>query len=218
MDEIGRIFLSWRTGPGARRFIIGLLKRNMTDGATFSYLLDGVKAASKEGFKPYIDFPNPNKVYSENVLEIFGQRLMKFERGDSYEFLNFWGLDKSFNKDKYYLLAHTQGWLPTDMFEFLAEFYPVKNLSFVSELAALSHNVIATGQLRVGDMLKFTCEPANEFDKEAVYVSFDGKKIGYIKKIHNRIFYKPRAEFLKIRVKSLEQSDTIKKIFVHIYI
>jgi hypothetical protein len=39
-----------------------------------------------------------------------------------------------------YLLAHTQGLVPTDNFEFLADFYLTKNLKFVSEIAGLTYS------------------------------------------------------------------------------
>jgi hypothetical protein len=216
MDEIGRIFLSWKKGPGTRRYIVGLIKRNSTEGATFSYLLPEVEKASQEGFKPYIDFPNATKVYRENVLDIFGQRLVKFERTDSKEFINFWKLDPRFIEDKYYLLAHTQGWLPTDTFEFLAEFYPVRGLIFVSDLAGLSYFDFDEKLLIPGEKLDFILEPQNRYDKEAVLVISKGKKVGYIKKIHNRVFYKQRSTSLKVKVKSVETSQTGKRVFVEI--
>ena len=78
--NIGTIYLAWRKGKGSRRKIVGLIKKNATSGVRFSYIKAGVEEAQKEGFTPYVDFPDTEKVYSENVLEIFGQRLIKTER------------------------------------------------------------------------------------------------------------------------------------------
>ena len=96
MKAIGSIYLSWRKGKGSRRKIVGLIKKNATSGVRFSYLQKGVLEAQKEGFTPYTDFPDTTKVYSENVLEIFGQRLIKTERPDINKYLDFWAIDTKF--------------------------------------------------------------------------------------------------------------------------
>src|SRR5690606_19639304 len=109
MKEIGHIFLTWREGEGKRRHIVGVLKRNATLGVRFSYLPKGVEEAKKNGFSPYTEFPDINREYTENVLEVFGQRIMKSERSDIRDFYDFWEIDIKYKDDKYYLLAHTQG-------------------------------------------------------------------------------------------------------------
>lgn len=139
MKAISTIYLVWRKGKGSRRKVVGRIKKNATDGVRFEYLLKGVEEAQKEGFTPYIDFPDTDKVYKENVLDIFGQRLLKSERSDIQKYHDFWAIDPKFKEDKFYLLAYTQGMLSTDNFEFLADFHPVKDLKFVSEICGLSH-------------------------------------------------------------------------------
>lgn len=218
MDEIGRLFLSWRKGMSSRRYIIGLIKRNVTEGVTFSYLTEEVEKALKDGFQPYTDFPNVNVTYKENVLEIFAQRLIKFDRGDIKAFIDFWDLDPLFIQDPYYLLAHTQGWLPTDTFEFLADFYPVRGLKFVTDLAGLSHNTLKPGDIKVGDNLQYILEPDNKWDKYAVYLTLNGKKIGYIKKVHNLLFSRQRSKWLKTKAKAIEQNGEIKRIFIEVFV
>ena len=93
----------------------------------FHYIKAGVKKAQEEGFTPYVDFPDTTKVYTEKVLDVFGQRLIKTERSDIQKYLDFWNISKEYQNDKFYLLAYTQGMLSTDNFEFLADFHP-KNL------------------------------------------------------------------------------------------
>jgi hypothetical protein len=50
-----------------------------------------------------------SKEYTENVLEIFGQRLTKSERSDIQKYYDFWEIEPENKEDKYYLLSHTQG-------------------------------------------------------------------------------------------------------------
>jgi hypothetical protein len=68
VKAIGSIYLSWRMGKGFPRRIVGVIKRNTTDGVRFKYIKKGVAEAEKDGFIPYIEFPDIDKEYSENGL------------------------------------------------------------------------------------------------------------------------------------------------------
>ena len=216
MKEIGHIYLSWREGLGKRRHIVGVLKKNATLGVRFSYIQKGVEAAKKDGFSPYTEFPDFDKEYTENVLEVFGQRIMKSERSDISDFYDFWEIDTKFKDDKFYLLAHTQGLNPTDNFEFLADYNPSKNLRFLTDLASLSTLKLSADSIRTGDILSYKLESDNEFDDKAVKVFKGEKEVGYVKKIHSRVFYKQKESLLKLVVKAVEQNGVIKRIFVKV--
>lgn len=215
--EFGHIYLSWRKGVGHPRHIVGVLKRNSTQGVYFKYLnQSNLLEASNDGFIPYTEFPELNDTYKKDVLSIFAQRLIKTERADIGDFLDFWEVNSRFINDKFYLLAHTQGLSPADNFEFLADFNPVKNLCFVSEIAGLSHLQLPPNTVVKGEELDYVLEPTHHNDKFAVKV-FKGKQpIGYIKKIHSKVFYKRRANKLKIVVKDIDFNGIIKRIFVRI--
>ena len=47
-----------------------------------------VKEALEKGFNMYPDFPNPEVVYKNNVLEVFAQRLTNTERSDIQKYYN----------------------------------------------------------------------------------------------------------------------------------
>ena len=216
MKAIGTIYLTWRKGKGSRRKIVGIIKRNATDGVRFRYLEDGVKEAQKEGFTPYVDFPDTERTYDENVLDIFGQRLIKTERPDSKKYLDFWDIDPKYKDDKYYLLAYTQGMQSNDNFEFLADFHPVKGLKFVSEITGLSHNQIEPGTLASGDELSWKLEKKNEKDPYAVKVYKGSKALGYVKMIHSRVFHKKAKSNLIVTVKSVDQNGSVNRVFIEI--
>jgi hypothetical protein len=80
MKSIGNIYLVWRKGRGYSRIVIGVIKRNTAENITFQYIAKGIEQAKIEGFNGYTDFPDFNKVYKENVIDIFGQRLTRMER------------------------------------------------------------------------------------------------------------------------------------------
>lgn len=216
MKEFDKIFLSWRKGQGERRHIVGTLEESPDYKYVFTYDRHGIDKAQKEGFTPYTEFPEINKIYNGNVLDIFGQRLIKQERPDIQKFYDFWEIEPQNKDDKFYLLGHTQGLLPSDNFEFLADYNIVEGLHFLTEVAALSTKNLPSDKLNVGDKLNFEIENNNEHDKDAVKIFKSDLEIGYVKKIHCRVFHKAGAEKLKISVKAIDKNGTIKRIFIKV--
>lgn len=216
MKAIASINLVWRKGKGSRRKIVGVIKKNSTKGVWFEYIQTGVEEAMKEGFTPYTDFPDTTKVYTENVLEIFGQRLIKTERTDIQRYLDFWSIDPHYKEDKYYLLAYTQGMLSTDNFEFLADFHPIKGLSFVTEITGLSHSKLEKDSIKVGETLSWILEKENVYDKMAVAIYRGNIKLGYVKMVHSRVFHKKSKSQFVIRIKSIDQNGLINRVFIEI--
>lgn len=216
MKAIATIYLAWRKGKGSRRKIVGVIKKNASDGVRFTYIQNGVDEAEKEGFTPYTDFPDTSKEYTKNILEIFGQRLIKTERPDIKKYLDFWDIDPKYQEDKFYLLAYTQGLLSTDNFEFLADFHPVKSLRFVSEVCGLSYTKITPGSIQAGDILTYELEKNNPVDHFAVKILKGNQLLGYVKLIHSRVFHKRVKSPLKVKVKSIDQNGTVNRIFIDI--
>lgn len=216
MKAIANIYLVWRKGKGSRRKIVGVIKKNANEGTRFFYLSKGVEEAQKEGFTPYIDFPDTSKVYTDNVLDIFGQRLIKTERPDIQKYLDFWDVDTKYQDDKFYLLAYTQGMLSTDNFEFLANFNPIKELQFVSEICGLSHYKVESGTLQVGDLLSYELEKDNPQDPFAVKILKGSKVLGYVKMVHSNVFHKKIKRPLSVRVKSVDQNGSVNRVFIEI--
>lgn len=213
MKSIACIYLVWRKGKGASRKIVGVIKRN-SKGGTFNYIKENLASARNDGFVSYVDFPVLDRVYSENVIDIFGLRLTKTDRPDYQKYLEFWGIGKENINDKYYLLARTQGLLATDNFEFLADYNPEKGLSFISEISGLTHNSLERGILSKDDELSWEPEQSNKYDKLAIKLFKGDIFIGYVKLIHNRIFSKQGNRNIKVRVKSIEETNTIQRVFI----
>lgn len=215
MKAIGNIHLIWRPGKGSRRISVGTIKKSASEGIRFQYNQDGVEEAKKLGFVHYEGFPDTSKdkIYTENVIEIFGQRLMRSERPDLQDFYDFWNIDLSKKEDKYYMLAFTQGLLPTDNFEFLAHFNPVENLSFVTEITNLLESQIPSDKVVVGDVLRYELEPNNQYDNKAVKVFKEDLYLGRIKLIHCSVFHKTSKQFDLI-VHGTEKNGVLKRIFV----
>lgn len=216
MKEFGTIFLSWRKGLGERRHIVGKITQSVTRGVEFSYIQNNVQKAFREGFAPYTDFPDVSKIYIHNVEDIFSQRLTKPDRPDVSEFYDFWEINPKFKDDNLYLLAHTMGLLPTDNFEFLADYNPTKELCFISDLASVGRQELKSGSLLPGDELCIEFDINNEFDQWAIKVFKDDLFIGFVKQIHSKVFHRPKGKNLKLRVKAVDQNGKIRRVFVRV--
>src|ERR1051326_322292 len=216
MVEFDRIYLSWRPGQGKRRYIVGVLEKHSDHSYTFKYDLDAVKKAEEEGFLPYTEFPDTARIYNGNVLDIFTQRLTKADRGDIQSFYDFWEIEPSDINDKFYLLGHTQGLLPTDNFEFLADYKPVAGLHFLTDIAFVPGNNLQAGSVVVGDNLEYRREENNQYYKYAVKVYKGNLELGYIKKIHSKLLFEFPGKF-NLTVKAIDQNGLIKRIFVKIW-
>ena len=215
MKAIGNIHLIWRPGKGSRRISVGTIKKSASEGIRFQYNEKGVEKAKEFGFVHYEGFPDTskNKIYNENVIEIFGQRLMRSERPDLKDFYDFWNIDLSKQEDKFYMLAFTQGLLPTDNFEFLADFNPIDDLSFVTEITNLSEAQIPSDKVSVEDILTYELEPNNLYDKKAVRVFKGELYLGHIKLIHCKVFHKTNRQF-KLIVQGVEKNGVLKRVFI----
>jgi hypothetical protein len=217
VSKIGNIFVVWRKGPGSRRIPVGVIKRNTSEGTRFEYIQENLKEAKQLDFIPYTGFPDTNKKYTENVIEIFAQRLSKSERNDLSEFYDFWRVDRNRKTDSYYMLSQTQGFLPIDNFEFLTDFNPAKDLNFITEIAGLTKSKISSNQVSVGDKLSYKLEPNNEFDDFAVKVYKRDLFIGYVKLIHSKIFYKTKNK-INLKVHHIEKNGVLKRVFIEVKI
>jgi hypothetical protein len=216
MSDFDKIYLSWRKGPGYGRYIVGLLDHRSDGSFSFSYDPDVVGRAKRDGFTPYTEFPDVSKTYNGNVMDIFAQRLIKSERPDVAKFYSFWEIDEQFQDDKFYLLGHTQGLLPTDNFEFLADYNMINGLHFLTEIAGLTPLRVPSDVLNEGDELTFKIDRNNEFDPEAVKVYKGQREIGFIKRIHCKLFHKPGAENLKLQVKAIEKNGYLRRVFIKV--
>lgn len=214
--HIKNITLVWRSGRSYSRIPVAIVKSNVF-GTSFKYLKDGVEQAKKEGFVCFPEFPDTNITYTINVLKALSLRINDSERSDIQDYYNFWEVPKSAQKDTYRLLAYTQGILPTDNFEFLAEYYGVKGVGFVSELTGLSINQLGNDCIHEGDELEWKLEPENKYDSKAVALYKNGQILGHVKRIHSHVFYLHNSNLLKVKVKKIEHNGHISRALILIY-
>ncbi len=211
---VRKIYITWREKIGSRRYVIAKLKRNTTDGITFNYCEAGFNEAKKKGLDYFLGFKDSRKLDNKQIKQLLSLRVISEDRHDRNKLLSFWNAENI--TDTFDLLALTQGKSPTDNFEFLAEYFPKKNLSFVTDLAGISHLHIIKDTVKIGDKLTFKFERDNPHDKHAVALYKGKLKVGYIKKIHNMVFHMLKSKKPTLVVKAIDQNGTIKQVFISV--
>lgn len=214
---LNKIYISWRKGKGQNRYLVGLLERQ-TNGFTFLYDKDEVTKAKNEGFRNYPDFPivNFEHKYTGDLERVFSLRLMPEGRPDREQYLSFWDANNP-KYDWFDELGFTQGRLATDNFEFLAEFpYNNNDLRFVTDIAALTHNPLPLGKVKVGDKLRFELDINHLQDSNAVKVYKDSEFIGYIKRGHTFFFKDANRNRLLLNVKSIENNGVVNQLYISV--
>lgn len=210
----------WRPGKGNRRICVGIISvLKNGEGISFKYSPEGVESARKvdSNFNGYPGLPiSSNAFPSERVSEVLFGRLINNTRNDVSDFYNFWLVDQSRINDQLYILAQTQGLSATDMFEFVPQYFNSHRPSFITDIAGISQCGFDLSLLKISDNLSFTQEKDNEFDSNAVYVSFKGKKIGYIKKGHNMVFGKKSSKNITLTVWSITNVPGFQKLYVKV--
>lgn len=216
MKYINTIYLAWRARKGDDRILVGRLDRT-NDSVTFEYIEEGVNKARKLGFNSYPEFNDLHKKYTLNVLDYFSLRIISIERPDRNKVLAFWEVFSNMT-DKFDILGFTQGKLPTDNFEFLAEFPLIKSLKFVTDVSGLSHRKIKKNQLDIGDKIRYEYDDNLSQDRYAVKLYKGTLLIGYVKKVHNLVFREANKRQFDISVKAINYNEYINEIFLRVTI
>lgn len=205
--------MSWRKGIGEKRFLVGEFTRDSL-GIRFQYL-DEAEQAKEQGFICYPEFPDLNKEYSQNILEIISTRIIRSSREtDKKRYLDFWQASSP-NLDNYDIIGMTQGWLPTDHFEFLGLFNPIQSFSFITDVAGLTYSRVEKGFLKIGDKLNYSFDPMNKFDNKAVKLLYEDENIGFIKRIHNLPFHSAKRT-PSLTIVALENNSVLKRAFIKV--
>lgn len=223
--DTDKIYLTWRKDVDRPRHIIGILQRD-NNNYSFMYSEKNVAiAAQEDDFTYYPAFNDVNKVYTDNVLEVFKRRLLNPQRRDYDNFLNYWGAI-SYKDDTFSLLGLTGAKLLTDNFEFIAPHkeYPARFNTDVSWLNTKSQYIVDSirqlSNKEVEDRISLELQPENSYDNKAVKVLFEKETLGYIKSIHCENVFDAISEnkSVKLHVANITKNGTIKEVLLRINI
>lgn len=218
--DFNRIAVMWRPAKGHRRICIGTVQvpRNGV-GLKFEYDSNGIAEAQKvdPDFSGLPGLPMSGTSFPSDILaEVIFGRLINNARNDVGEFYDFWLVDRNRSSDQLYILAQTQGFSFSDMFEFVPQYFTSHKHSFITDIAGLSRYGFDLTTLKRGDKIDFTLERDNKFDPNAVYVSKNGAKIGYIKKGHNTIFNRKNTKSIKLSVWNTTTIEGYEQLYLRV--
>lgn len=223
--DTDKIYLTWRKDVDRPRHIIGILQRDNKE-YSFMYSEKNVAiAAQEDAFTYYPAFNEVDKVYTDNVLEVFKRRLLNPQRRDYDDFLNYWGAI-GYKDDTFALLGLTGAKLLTDNFEFIAPHYeyPARFNTDVSWLNTKSQYVVDSirklSNIEVEEKISLEPEPDNSYDQKAVKVLFEKETLGYLKSIHCENVFDAisKGKPVKQQVANIIKNGTIKEILLRINI
>ena len=188
-QEVRAIFVAWQQ-PQTRRYypVARLLPGVGAEHNLFEFVyIRGAEEAAKDGFQPFLAFPDLNAVYrSRELFPFFANRLMSSKRPDFPDHVRRLGLDT--HADPILILARSGGTRATDSIELFA--LPLWDEAISCYQASFwmhgYRHLNPQEQARVlalqpDEELRVEHEPANVADPNAIRLfSADGVFVGYV--------------------------------------
>ena len=216
------IYLSWKSTDHGNRHIVAELIERPEGEYCFRYIQgEDLAKAKKLGFNGYPAFPDLNKEYTVNAIDPFVMRLPARSRTDFAGLLSYWEIHNPDISD-FDLLAITGGRLRTDNFELIDPHKIKRPNQFLTELAGFVHyaedNKLRS--LSVGEELQLERDPGNRWDPYAVKVLYQGKQIGFIKRVHSQTVAEEIAKGKKVKaeVRNSDINGVVNSILLKITI
>ena len=186
--------LLWRSPKEKEGFFaIAKIERKSNGSIIFYYLKDteDYKNAQNRGFDGYSAFPEKDKIYTTNVLELFMRRLPPKKREDFKFYLNQLGLDQNIEIPDFALLGYSGAQLATDDFKLV---YTFDNLEVPCEVVmgavGVRHCLKDMSVLQLNERVNFVPDPTNIHDPNAIIIEYRGDKIGYVSRVQSESFLK----------------------------
>ena len=217
------LYLLWRSPKEEEAFFaIAKIERQRDGNIIFYYLKDSedYRKAQRRGFDSYPAFPEKDKKYTSNVLELFMRRLPPRKREDFKFYLEQLDLDKNIKITDFTLLAYSGGQLATDDFKFV---YTFDNLEvpceIIMETVGVRHYLKDRNDLQINEYVKFVPEPINEHDSNAIMIKLKNDKIGYVSRVQAESFLKVLKKYnVSALIHKINGTIMRPKIFIKVKI
>lgn len=186
------LYLIWKCDSTRRQYIVGQLTKN--GQYEFQYC-EEIAAAIEAGFTPLVSFKQLDRVYTcQELFPVFSSRLPDRKRKDIDKILEKYGLEEY---DSYQLLKKSGARLPIDNLQFIDPILNFDN-NFKKKfyLAGVRHYLGCDGDscsksilVSIGDIVIFEREENNPYDKNAIRVLNEQKKLlGYVPRYYSEAF------------------------------
>lgn len=181
VPAIDRLVVVWRDPAQDARHLIGHLARTLGE-IRFWYEQD-LSAAFSKGFKLLPEFPEHRveaSPYTERYLfALFAERIPSQARPDARAMLAGWGVEHV--DDQFEVLARSGGIRATDRIELVEYRRDDDELMAPLEFRVASRRHLDDpAPLSIGDEVRLTREPTNDYDPRATIVDRSGRHAGYV--------------------------------------
>ena len=223
--EPDRLLLSWQSVDlhHRQRKIVAELVRN-GDSADLVYLNDSSEfsEAKELGFNGYPGFVI-EKTNHENVLPSFMKRLPPRSRGDFNRFLDALRIKSDAVISDFALLGYAGAKLPDDDFTVIHPFdNAVVPFELMVDIQGYQHysTDLPKDQLTTEMQANFEVEPDNPNDPEAIKITINGIKVGYVCRGLTGSFHRWMQSGLAISayVERINGTDQHPKIYLYVLV
>ncbi len=198
----------WQNPISRERFEVGELSYD-NDVYSFQYI-DNFEELRQKGFCELFPFLDARMVYtSKKMFSIFSSRLPDKKQIGIEKILKKYGLTEY---NEFELLARSCGRVPGDTLEFIEPINekvqnPIKfYIAGVSHYSYCKKNSKIVEDIPQGSLLECKPEPENKYDKNAVALLWNKRKLGYVPKYYSEFFSKTIFKGKKIIVKVVESN------------
>lgn len=219
--EPDKLLLSWQAPTHRQRMFVAELIRD-GDSADLVYLKDSNEFSEAEnlGFKGYPGFVI-DEMKHENVLPSFMRRLPPRSRGDFNRFLGALRIKPETDISDFTLLGYAGAKLPDDDFTVI---HPFENANVPFELMVESQGYqhysadFPKDQLTTEMQAYFEAEPDNQHDPDAIRITINNVKVGYVCRGLTASFHKWMQSGLAISayVERINGTDQHPKIYLYV--
>ena len=198
--EPKKVLVVWKAPDNAlqqqtagHRFIVGEINNDGKKTWLMYYNNEDTKIAETLGFTGLTAYPyEPEKAFSGNVVDVLSTRLPPASRTDYDNYLLSYRISpQAEGISALSLLAYTTGKLAGDGFTFLHSFENTKPaFDFTFEIAGFRHHGLKEFpqiSLLQEKEVSFAYEPSNPYDSDAIAITYQGKKLGYVPKGFTRV-------------------------------
>lgn len=187
--EPKRLWLAWQSPDGqgrdrSRRVVAEIVREN-SDDVIFRYLKNNAdfEEARNSGFKGFPAFDISTSEHRTGVLDAFVRRLPPRKREDFRDYLVTHRLSREFSGSDMALLGYTGAKLPGDGFEIVPDLTNAHPpFEVLLEVAGFRYQGISVKDLAVGAEVQFFPEPENSIDSQAIVITYNELRIGYVSK------------------------------------
>lgn len=208
----------WKDLDTRQRVIIGTLCKE--EHYTFKYKQETLEKAKKLGFKGLVAFQDFNKEYAnKSLFPAFATRLPDKRRTDIKEILENYNLTQY---DAFELLKRTEGRLPIDTLEFIEAI----NLEILDDVSQIKKEFFVAGvrhcevcedrkdnnctikiPINIGEQLELILDEDNKFDRNAVMLYKDKKKVGFIPNYYSEAIHDSLINNLAVKCVVVEFNE-----------